>query len=95
MKCIGDQRFYASVLGYTTTEMDMGGYSDYCMNSPDDNQTKSGICHARGGNKDIPPMWLVYFYVADLDASLKSLNKKGGKSYPDQNLMVEVPVCNH
>ncbi|MGB3227792.1 MAG: VOC family protein [Saprospiraceae bacterium] len=71
--------FYASVIGYTITEMDMGGYSDYCMNSPDDNQTKSGICHARGGNKDIPPMWLVYFYVADLDASLEILKQKGGE----------------
>jgi uncharacterized protein len=70
--------FYASVISYSVTEFDIGGYSDYCMNSPDDGKTKSGICHARGGNKDLPPMWLIYFYVKDLDASLELVKSKGG-----------------
>ena len=71
--------FYASVIGYSFTEIDMGGYGDYCMNSPDDSQTKTGICHARGSNKDLPRMWLIYFYVADLDSSLEKLKLKGGQ----------------
>jgi predicted enzyme related to lactoylglutathione lyase len=71
--------FYASVVGYSFTEVDMGGYSDYCMNSPEDGHTKSGICHAKGGNKDLPPMWLIYFYVANLDESLEKLISLGGQ----------------
>jgi predicted enzyme related to lactoylglutathione lyase len=71
--------FYAAVIGYTFTEVNMGDYEDFCMNSPEDGQTKSGICHARGGNKDLPPVWLIYFYVADLDASLHTLKEKGGQ----------------
>lgn len=71
--------FYSSVIGYSSTEIDMGGYSDYCMNSPDDGQTKTGICHALGGNKDLPPMWLIYFYVKDLNVSLEVLKEKGGR----------------
>lgn len=71
--------FYASVIGYSFTEVDMGGYGDYCMNSPADDQTKTGICHAKGGNKDLPPMWLIYFYVANLDESLEKLKEKGGQ----------------
>ncbi len=70
--------FYAAVVGYTFTEIPMGNFSDYCMNSPDDGQTKTGICHARGGNAELPPMWLIYFYVKDLDASLAKLKEMGG-----------------
>ncbi len=71
--------FYTSVIGYSFTEVDMGDYSDYCMNSPDDSQTKTGICHAKGVNQDLPPMWLIYFYVANLEKSLKTLVEKGGQ----------------
>lgn len=70
--------FYTSVIGYSFSEVDMNGYHDYCMNSPTDGQTKTGICHARGGNKDLPPMWLIYFYVEKLDSSLQNLKEKGG-----------------
>lgn len=71
--------FYAAVVGFTFTEIPMSGYNDYCMNSPDDGQTKSGICHARGGNAELPPMWLIYFYVKDLDVSLEKLKELGGE----------------
>ena len=71
--------FYAAVVGFTFSEIPMGNYSDYCMNSPDDGQTKTGICHARGGNANLPPMWLIYFYVKDLDASLAKLKEMGGE----------------
>ena len=70
--------FYAAVVGFTFSEIPMGNYSDYCMNSPDDGQTKTGICHARGGNANLPPMWLIYLYVRDLDASLEKLKELGG-----------------
>lgn len=71
--------FYANVIGYSFSEVDMGGYSDFCMNSPDDGQTKTGICFTRGANSGLPPVWLIYFYVHNLDESLKKLLAGNGK----------------
>lgn len=71
--------FYNKVVGWTETPLDMGGYSDYCMNQPADGKTVAGICHARGGNAGLPAQWLLYITVADLDESLKQVEEKGGK----------------
>ena len=71
--------FYNKVVGWTETPLDMGGYSDYCMNQPGDGKTVAGICHARGGNQGVPAQWLLYITVADLDESLKQVEEKGGK----------------
>jgi len=71
--------FYAAVVGWTLTEVDMGGYADYCMNQPADGQTVAGICHARGENAKLPPQWLIYINVANLRASLTKCRRLGGK----------------
>jgi uncharacterized protein len=73
------REFYRNVVGWTETPLDMGGYSDHCMNQPGDGKTVAGICHARGGNEGLPAQWLLYITVADLDASLKQCEEKGGK----------------
>ena len=46
----------------------MGAYSDFVMNA--DGTPIAGICHARGANADLPPVWLIYITVDDLDHSL-------------------------
>ena len=61
--------FYVKVVGWTVTPVDMDGYSDYCMNDPRSGKTVAGVCHARGGNAKLPPQWLIYINVADLDRS--------------------------
>jgi predicted enzyme related to lactoylglutathione lyase len=71
--------FYRQVVGWTETSVDMGGYSDYCVNQPEDGKTVAGICHARGSNEGLPPQWIIYIIVADLDASLKQCEASGGK----------------
>ena len=71
--------FYREVVGWDHAPVDMGDYSDYCMNRPDDGQTVAGICHARGANADIPPTWMMYITVADLDASLEKCLALGGQ----------------
>jgi predicted enzyme related to lactoylglutathione lyase len=73
------REFYRNVVGWTETALDMGGYSDHCMNQPGDGKTIAGICHARGGNEGLPAQWLLYITVADLDASLKACEERGGK----------------
>lgn len=71
--------FYGAVTGWTWTGLDMGGYEDFCMNQPGDGTTVAGICHARGGNASLPPQWLPYIIVADLDASLERCRALGGE----------------
>lgn len=71
--------FYTSVAGWQSQPLDMGGYDDYVMLSPDGQAGVAGVCHARGVNANIPPQWLVYINVEDLDASLKSVQQLGGE----------------
>jgi predicted enzyme related to lactoylglutathione lyase len=70
--------FYQEVAGWQPQPLDMGGYSDFVMSAPDGTAV-SGVCHARGGNAEIPPQWLIYITVADLDASLARCTELGGK----------------
>lgn len=71
--------FYARVIGFSVQEVSMGTYEDYCLNSPTDGFTKAGVCHSRGANEGLPPVWLVYFNVADLEVSLVAVQESGGK----------------
>ncbi|MDQ3011146.1 MAG: VOC family protein [Acidobacteriota bacterium] len=72
--------FYHEVVGWNFTGLDMGGYSDYCMAEPATDKMVSGICHARGPNAELPPVWLIYIYVEDLDKSLARCLELGGKA---------------
>lgn len=71
--------FYAKVVGWTSTGVDMGGYEDFSMNEPASGKTVAGICHARGPNSDLPAQWLVYLTVADLERSLTRCRELGGE----------------
>ena len=70
--------FYQSVVGWKVDDVSMGDYEDYSMNSPTDNQPIAGVCHARGVNKDLPPAWLPYFLVEDIDESVANVQSLGG-----------------
>jgi len=70
--------FYQSVVGWTHTPISMGDYDDYAMVTAN-GDTIAGICHAKGSNAEIPPQWLMYITVADLDESLAQSQALGGK----------------
>jgi uncharacterized protein len=70
--------FYAGVVGWKPAECSMGDYADYTMNDPETGQPIAGVCHARGKNVGLPPVWLIYITVADLDASVAHCRKLGG-----------------
>lgn len=70
--------FYRDVLGYETSEVAMGDYADYCLHPPG-GEAVAGVCHARGPNAGLPPVWLVYFTVRDLDAALAACGTGGGE----------------
>ncbi len=71
--------FYAGVVGWATDPVDMGGYEDFCMIPPEGGAPAAGVCHARGANAAVPPVWLVYLTVADLDASARKVAELGGE----------------
>ncbi|MEM8882487.1 MAG: VOC family protein [Planctomycetota bacterium] len=70
--------FYCAVAGWTAQEHDMGAYADYEMFTPDGERV-AGVCHRRGPNKDVPPQWLIYIAVADVNASLDACIANGGQ----------------
>jgi predicted enzyme related to lactoylglutathione lyase len=71
--------FYSAVIGWTAEDVDMGGYSDFNMQISDSGETVAGICHARGGNTELPPVWMVYLSVADIEESARKVVELGGK----------------
>jgi len=71
--------FYCQVGGWQASEVDMGGYSDFNMNLPMTGKPAAGICHARGTNQGLPPQWLIYITVVDLQESLQKCIDLGGK----------------
>jgi uncharacterized protein len=71
--------FYQAVIGWRADPLDMGGYDDFVMVAPGSDEGVAGICHARGTNANIPPQWLVYFVVTDLNASIAACVRGGGE----------------
>lgn len=70
--------FYAAVTGWSPEPLDMDDYDDFVMNAADGSPA-AGICHARGVNEGLPPVWLVYIAVDDLDQALIRVEMCGGK----------------
>ena len=70
--------FYSTVVGWQPSTVDMGDYSDFNMNGAD-GQASAGICHKRESNADLPPCWMIYIFVADLDASVARCRELGGE----------------
>ncbi len=70
--------FYAAVIGWKPEPVDMGGYADYNMTDPDSGTPVAGVCHRRGENAALPPVWMVYFTVPNLEASIKAALENGG-----------------
>ncbi|MFQ5607866.1 MAG: VOC family protein [Candidatus Zixiibacteriota bacterium] len=71
--------FYTKVTGWKSTALSMGDYNDYCVGAEPDSNPVAGICHARGANSKVPPQWIVYITVADLDQSLAKCTELGGE----------------
>ena len=68
--------FYTAVVGWTPEPVRIGDYADFTMNA--DGEAIAGVCHARGPNADLPPQWLIYITVEDLDHSIEECQRRGG-----------------
>jgi len=69
--------FYRAVTGWKSEDVSMGEYNDYNM-LREDGEPVAGVCHARGGNSELPAQWLIYINVADLDNSIDECIRLGG-----------------
>jgi predicted enzyme related to lactoylglutathione lyase len=70
----GMREFYSAVVGWKPEPLG----EDWMMLAPDGTPV-TGICHARGENADLPPQWLAYIAVDDLDACLAAAREHGGE----------------
>ena len=71
--------FYCKVIGWKPTDVEMGTYSDFNLNLPNNGETVAGICHARGMNANLPAQWLMYVRVVDVAASAAEAERQKGK----------------
>lgn len=74
--------FYRQVVGWSVQDVEMEDagdeYADYMMIGADGSPA-AGVCHARGDNLDLPPVWMIYLPVGDLVESLRRVREGGGK----------------
>ena len=74
--------FYSQVIGWSPQDVEMkdGGerYADYNMCGADGSPA-AGVCHARGNNQGLPPVWMLYLPVGDLAESLRIVEEEGGE----------------
>ena len=85
--------FYSKMVGWKSSPVDMGGYNDFNMNLPGSGETVAGICHARGPNAKLPPQWLIYITVVDVDESAKRCVEFGGMIIDGPKPMGEYRFC--
>lgn len=73
--------FYTQVIGWTAEDLTMDDeepYADYILKDASGNWA-GGVCHARGVNSKIPPVWIVYINVANIKESVVKCKELGGK----------------
>lgn len=85
--------FYAAVVGWEVQPHDMGAYEDYVMVAPGSGDGVAGVCHARGTNANVPPQWIVYVNVADVEASATRCVELGGEVLDGPRPMGGSPFC--
>lgn len=79
---VATRDFYTRVIGWESenVEWEDNGELIADYNMLDAAGTASaGVCHARGPNAALPPVWLLYLTVGDLEESLRRTRAQGGE----------------
>ncbi len=70
--------FYSQLLGWSTTDVDMGPMGTYTLFKQ--NENVGGIVRMKSPEWDgIPPHWSVYIHVSDVDVSARKAVELGGQ----------------
>ena len=88
----GIRDFYCDVVGWQADDHDMGAYNDFDIKTPN-GDVVTGICHARGSNANIPPQWIIYITVANVEESAARCVKNGGKVIDGPRKMGDSHFC--
>jgi uncharacterized protein len=70
--------FYSKVTGWNSLPLSMGDYDDFVMSPAGESDAAAGICHAKGVNEDIPPVWMIYINVPNIEESIAECKNLGG-----------------
>lgn len=74
--------FYRQVVGWSVQDVELEDgderYADYNMLGADGSPA-AGVCHARGVNLGLPPVWMIYLPVGDLAESIRRVEEEGGR----------------
>ena len=74
--------FYREVVAWSVQKVAMEDAGDHYTDFRllrEDGQPAAGICHARGVNVGLPPIWMLYIPVGDLAESLRRVREGGGE----------------
>lgn len=85
--------FYEKVVGWKGKPERMDNYDDYNMMSSYSESPVAGICHAKGVNANIPPVWLIYIVVEDVEKSVQMCVEIGGKIIEEPRMMGNSKFC--
>ena len=76
------KEYYKEVIGWSEHPVAMKDgeepYEDFAMMTDKDTAV-AGICNQRGVNANIPPQWITYINVEDVEKSLNKAIALGGK----------------
>ena len=89
----GIRDFYREVVGWGVEARSMGEYDDYCMTQPGSGETVAGVCHARGPNTKLPPQWIIYITVENVDQSIERCKALGGKVIDGPRMYGDKQFC--
>jgi uncharacterized protein len=79
---VAAREFYRAVVGWGAEQVEMKDgserYADFNM-VDEGGIPMAGICHARGANAELPPVWMIYLPVGDLEESTRRVREEGGR----------------
>lgn len=74
--------FYREVAGWSIQDVAIvhgsERYMDFNMLAAN-GKPAAGVCHSRGSNIGLPPVWMIYLPVGDLTESLRRVPEEGGR----------------
>ncbi|MFH1746322.1 MAG: VOC family protein [Planctomycetota bacterium] len=74
------KKFYAEMFGWKLVDQDMGEFKYTMFTPPGEKEPKGGMMMMEGPQfEGVPPSWLNYIAVEDVDASAQRCVKLGGK----------------
>ena len=88
----GIRDFYCEVVGWQAAPHNMGEYDDFNIKTAA-GEVITGICHARATNANIPPVWMLYVNVEDVDKSAARCLEFGGQVLDGPRMMGDSRFC--